>query len=942
MAVFNPIVITTAGISLLSQAMAGKGTLTFTSVATSTTVIPYNISNIQAMTALSGIMQTVVPVSAVLKTGNVQVSSIFSNSGVTNAYTANTIGLYAALGNGAQTLFAVAIATTPDNIPVQNDLSPSNFYYQFNIAISDTSQLTVTVPEDGSLPASVFNQMFPGIAAPGQNNDGDALVYNASSGAWGYVNTETVFTTVSGSGEFVSLQKTLADDFKQIQLFGKSVQKPTTGAQLFNINKLKELDDGVEIIDYSTGEMEINQQNNAMLPVRLSDICPNMVEGQTYYLTGETTSNNKYLRVGAKQWNFDEALVLEESDLLVQCNFECTTQTGQSGEIIYYKDTFKNIMIVEGSTEKPYEVYTGGEAATEPTPDYPLPITSAGNYDDESEKYEIGIGVTGKNLFDASKVPTKSQGGVTVTNNGDGSFTISGSGNLTTDFNTYYGIAGDEVRKILRVGMIKSNGYNNVPRFYAYGRDSTGNNLFTTYSAGTANITEEILTNLSELRFVFYSATGETITPITFSPMVYQTGDGTWEPFKQQLTSLQIPNPLRGIPVDSGGNYTDAEGQQWLCDYIDRERGKYVQCVGKYECTGNENWVYQQEYNTFALDFGGTGVENRVCICDRFFSKQGINPQIADYLCCGFHPLSQYSNYFYFKAIGEIHFTLVSDFKKWLSNNPTTIIYQFKTPTETDLTPDQIAALNLSTYQGITNIGTDTMPQAGLNVEGQGFNLAADLAQNMIDLQSTVRGQGTAITQNETDIENINNVLNSPLVSYNGLLPVVNPSGIYTYKSVADIVYPIGSIYLSVNNINPGTIFGGTWVSWGSGQVPVGVNTSVSQFATVEQTGGEVTHTLTTAEMPSHDHSISGGACTTGSGGSHNHTYGVTVHPAVGFTLGSNGYSTVTEDNQNTSSNGNHSHSVPDHAHDIGNTGGGQAHNNLQPYITCYMWKRTA
>lgn len=212
----------------------------------------------------------------------------------------------------------------------------------------------------------------------------------------------------------------------------------------------------------------------------------------------------------------------------------------------------------------------------------------------------------------------------------------------------------------------------------------------------------------------------------------------------------------------------------------------------------------------------------------------------------------------------------------------------------------------------------------------------------MIDLQSTVRSQGTAITQNETDIENINNVLNSPLVSYNGLLPVVNPSGIYTYKSVADIVYPIGSIYLSVNNINPGTIFGGTWVSWGSGQVPVGVNTSVSQFATVEQTGGEITHTLTTAEMPSHDHSISGGACTTGSGGSHNHTYGVTVHPAVGFTLGANGYSTVTGDNQNTSSNGNHSHSVPNHAHDIGNTGGGQAHNNLQPYITCYMWKRTA
>lgn len=322
-------------------------------------------------------------------------------------------------------------------------------------------------------------------------------------------------------------------------------------------------------------------------------------------------------------------------------------------------------------------------------------------------------------------------------------------------------------------------------------------------------------------------------------------------------------------------------------------------------------------------------------LCDSYvFKRDAVQLGQSDF---GFAMVSPY--YIQFK---NVNVQSLDDWKSMLQTRPITIVYPLATPTEESLTPDQLAALNLSTYQGITNIGTDTMPQVGMAVESRGFNLAGDLAQNLIDLQSTVRSQGTAITQNETDIENINNVLNSPLVSYNGLLPVVNPSGIYTYKSVADIVYPIGSIYLSVNNIDPGTIFGGTWVSWGSGQVPVGVNTSVSQFAKVEQTGGEITHTLTTAEMPSHDHSISGGACTTGSGGSHNHTYGATVHPAVGFTLGSNGYSTVTGDNQNTSSNGNHSHSVPDHAHDIGNTGGGQAHNNLQPYITCYMWKRTA
>lgn len=949
MAVFNPIVITTAGISLLSQAMAGKGTLTFTSVATSTTVIPYNISNIQAMTALSGIMQTVVPVSAVLKTGNVQVSSIFSNSGVTNAYTANTIGLYAALGNGAQTLFAVAIATTPDNIPVQNDLSPSNFYYQFNIAISDTSQLTVTVPEDGSLPASVFNQMFPGIAAPGQNNDGDALVYNASSGAWGYVNTETVFTTVSGSGEFVSLQKTLADDFKQIQLFGKSVQKPTTGAQLFNVNVCKNetnLQYKITIDDYATGKITVsidNPEGAVVMPVnRLSDYCPTMAAGKTYYLSGKHDGSNGDISLVdvSDTWGFGTSREITEQDL------QSAVQFGFG--------TYSNIMIVEGSTEKPYEVYTGGEAATEPTPEFPLPITSAGNYDAEEEKYEVGIAVTGAQLFDASKLPTKTQGGATVTNNGDGSFTVSGSGALSETYLNQYNYSNDDSKKILKKGILSIG---NVDAVFPYFRfvirrsDGTSIALLSSESGDKSSIeiTDEIInlifTENAYVSIDFYGFSGD-IKSGTVKPMVYQSENGVWEPFKQQLSTLQLPNPLRGIPVDSGGNYTDETGQQWICDYIDRERGVYVQCVQEivFDGSEDENWSFSMSNNNrasivIANKIKETDHTKRLGVCD----KLKYNVQVyydTDFNTQGF----VFTVNMFFVRLGSEYNEIDSlqKFKDYLKLNNLKLIYAVETPIETNLTSDQIAALNLSTYQGITNIGTDTMPQVGMAVESRGFNLAGDLAQNLIDLQSTVRSQGTAITQNETDIENINNVLNSPLVSYNGLLPVVNPSGIYTYKSVADIVYPIGSIYLSVNNINPRTIFGGTWVSWGSGRVPVGVNTSVSQFATVEQTGGEITHTLTTAEMPSHDHSISGGACTTGSGGSHNHTYGATVHPAVGFTLGSNGYSTVTKDNQNTSSNGNHSHSVPDHAHDIGNTGGGQTHNNLQPYITCYMWKRTA
>ncbi len=60
--------------------------------------------------------------------------------------------------------------------------------------------------------------------------------------------------------------------------------------------------------------------------------------------------------------------------------------------------------------------------------------------------------------------------------------------------------------------------------------------------------------------------------------------------------------------------------------------------------------------------------------------------------------------------------------------------------------------------------------------------------------------------------------------------------------TILNKVYPVGSIYISTSNTNPGTLFGGTWVTWGSGRVPVGVNTSDTDFNTVEKTGGVKEH----------------------------------------------------------------------------------------------------
>jgi hypothetical protein len=68
--------------------------------------------------------------------------------------------------------------------------------------------------------------------------------------------------------------------------------------------------------------------------------------------------------------------------------------------------------------------------------------------------------------------------------------------------------------------------------------------------------------------------------------------------------------------------------------------------------------------------------------------------------------------------------------------------------------------------------------------------------------------------------------------------------------------FPIGMIYMSVENVNPATFIGGTWTVWGKGRVPVGVDTIQAEFDTVEKTGGAKTHTLSKTEMPSHYHTV--------------------------------------------------------------------------------------
>lgn len=176
--------------------------------------------------------------------------------------------------------------------------------------------------------------------------------------------------------------------------------------------------------------------------------------------------------------------------------------------------------------------------------------------------------------------------------------------------------------------------------------------------------------------------------------------------------------------------------------------------------------------------------------------------------------------------------------------------------------------------------------------------------------------------------------------------------------SVLSKAYPVGAIYCSTVATNPHDLFGfGTWEYIEQGRVLLSQGNKYSAGTT----GGAETHTLTTQEMPKHNH---GGD--TSEGGAHTHTgtaqeAGEHTHEArlYSFTkegsdqhtfLYSNNYvnrSALSKDEIVVKTSGTHNHTIAinsagNHTHTINQEGGGQAHNIMQPYLSVYMWKRVA
>ncbi len=180
------------------------------------------------------------------------------------------------------------------------------------------------------------------------------------------------------------------------------------------------------------------------------------------------------------------------------------------------------------------------------------------------------------------------------------------------------------------------------------------------------------------------------------------------------------------------------------------------------------------------------------------------------------------------------------------------------------------------------------------------------------------RGQTGATPLNATNLNNLENRIydgiNSEAAARNSAIETAK-------KELKKAMFPVGSVYITAYNTNPQTFLGGTWIQFGQGRTLVGVDTSDTDFKSTLKTGGSKTVTLTPEQMPAHTHTgikFSDKHLRPGNGGS------ATSNTDMVFRYAYEGSSTERN------------------AVVVNAAGGGKAHNNVQPYITVYFWRRTA
>lgn len=359
-----------------------------------------------------------------------------------------------------------------------------------------------------------------------------------------------------------------------------------------------------------------------------------------------------------------------------------------------------------------------------PTPDAPVPIVSAG------DGGSVVVKVTGKNLIQPYKKDTQiAKNGVTMDYNVASQLVhVYGTATGTADiFDTEQKIplpvkSNVTMSITVKAGKIPDGAIIQYSDFVTLGLSCTGSKP---YDTGAFNKPDAP----GSVRFAMNIPKGTTVDFTIAAQLELGKTATTFSPYREQLLTLPTPNGLPGIPVTSGGNYTDQSGQQWVCDEVDLERGVKVQRIASFVINAkNANNIFvTNEYTRVTVATNArlkisqkTNRDTRVerCVfCEAL--PWSANTWASTVNCIGFVENNSVDFTIGNSYLGLNEASTDDERKtalvKYFTDNPCRVVCRIATPIETPLTPAEIAA-----YKAPTAYGPDTVVQAG---EGAGVKL---------------------------------------------------------------------------------------------------------------------------------------------------------------------------------------------------------------------------
>ena len=340
-------------------------------------------------------------------------------------------------------------------------------------------------------------------------------------------------------------------------------------------------------------------------------------------------------------------------------------------------------------------VYGRSTQDGEPSPDNPVPIVSAG------DSGSVAVKVTGKNLIQPYEKDTQiAKNGVTMDYN-VASQLVHVYGTATEVASIYD--ARQEIPLFIKsnvtmsltvtAGKIPDGVIIQYSDFVTLGLSCTGSKP---YDTGAFSKTDAP----GYVKFAMNVPSGTTVDFTIAVQLELGSTATTYSPYHEQLLTLPTPNGLPGIPVTSGGNYTDQSGQQWVCDEVDLERGVKVQriyTVDIAELEYSASTILQTVKRIFyKISMPSTGTTNKG-YCTRLTYSANYS---AD------------NPHFY---INEERIVVFIPLDTTIKPKEYLVQYVLASPIETPLTPAEIAA-----YKALTTYGPDTVVQAG---DGAGIKL---------------------------------------------------------------------------------------------------------------------------------------------------------------------------------------------------------------------------